>query len=407
MFRAVCTVACACLCAACPTFVEAQTVLTLESTIARARDQAGPVTVARARIGEAEADLIDVSARFRDNPVIEGGVGPRMGTGSRSTDVELSASQQFETGGQRQARIATAQASIDRSRAEVQQAARTAVFEAAVAFLDGVAATERLQIAEDADRVSRDLLNATERRFALGDIAAIDLNLTRINAAKASATLVSARADLTSAVGELRRLLRISMSEPLELRGSLDLAPPPSAESLATSVEQRPEFAVLQAEERSGQAKEQLGRSLGSPDLGFRVAYSREQSETILLGGLTVTLPAFQKGQGTLASGLAQQKRARIEADVARENALVELRTAIAVYEQRAGLSTALQGATAATLLDNENLARRSYEAGEMSLMDLLLVRRDVLDTRLAVIERRLEAAISRLRIDYAAGVLR
>ena len=64
------------------------------------------------------------------------------------------------------------------------QVARTAVFEAAVAFLDGAGATDRLQIAEDADRVARDLLNATERRFAFGDIAAIDLNLTRINAAK-------------------------------------------------------------------------------------------------------------------------------------------------------------------------------------------------------------------------------
>jgi cobalt-zinc-cadmium efflux system outer membrane protein len=407
MFRAVSTVACACLFAAGPTIVEAQTVLTLESTIARARDQAGPVAVARARIGEAEADLVDASARFRDNPVLEGGAGPRMGTGLRSTDIEVSASQQFETGGQRQARIATAQASIDRSRAEVQQVARTAVFGAAVVFLDGVAATERLQIAEDADRVARDLLNATERRFALGDIAAIDLNLARVNAAKAAATLVSARADLTNAVGELRRLLRIPMSEPLELRGSLDLGSPPSAEGLATSVELRPEFAVLQAEERLGQAKAQLGRSLGRPDLGFRVGYWREQSDTILLGGLTVTLPAFQKGQGTLASGLAQQKRARIEADIARESALAELRTAIAVYEQRSGLSTTLQSATAATLLDNETLARRSYEAGEMSLMDLLLVRRDVLDTRLAVIERRLETAISRVRIDHAAGVLR
>ena len=85
MFRAVSTVACACLFAAGPTIAEAQTVLTLESTIARARDQAGPVAVARARIGEAEADLVDASARFRDNPVIEGGAGPRMGTGLRST----------------------------------------------------------------------------------------------------------------------------------------------------------------------------------------------------------------------------------------------------------------------------------------------------------------------------------
>ena len=88
----------------------AQVVLTLQETIARAREQAGAVVIARARIAEAEAAVIDASARFRDNPVIEGAAGPRTGSGRRGADVELGVSQQFETGGQRQARIAGARA---------------------------------------------------------------------------------------------------------------------------------------------------------------------------------------------------------------------------------------------------------------------------------------------------------
>ena len=122
MFRAAFAVACACLLAAYPTTVEAQTVLTLESTIARAHDQAGPVAVARARIGEAEAGLIDASSRLRDNPLIEGGVGPRMGTGSRSTDVGLSASQQFELAAIARRGFNGAGFSVDRYRAERRQA---------------------------------------------------------------------------------------------------------------------------------------------------------------------------------------------------------------------------------------------------------------------------------------------
>src|SRR5688572_14282516 len=81
--------------------VRAQVVLTLEETLARAREQAGAVLVARARIAEAEAGMLDASARFRDNPVLEGAAGPRVGGDRRSTDVELGISQQFETGGQR------------------------------------------------------------------------------------------------------------------------------------------------------------------------------------------------------------------------------------------------------------------------------------------------------------------
>ncbi|MNC89596.1 hypothetical protein D3C83_55580 [compost metagenome] len=56
---------------------------------------------------------------------------------------------------------------------------------------------------------------------------------------------------------------------------------------------------------------------------------------------------------------------------------------------------------------DNETLARRSYEAGELNLIEFLLVRRDALDTRSALIDRRLAAARSRLAVDFLSGALR
>jgi len=384
----------------------AQVVLTLQETIARAREQAGAVVIARARVVESEAGVIDASARYRDNPVIEGGAGPRSGSAGRGTDLELGVSQQFETGRQRQARMAGARAAVDRQRAEGQQSVRDVVFDAASAFLDAMAATERLQIAEGADTIARELLNATERRYALGDIAAIDANLARIEAARSTATLVAARADLTAAAGALRTILRIPGTEPIELRGTLDLPPPPAIDRLEASVDQRPEFAMLQAEVREADAQAQLGRALGRPDLGFRVAYAREESDTILLGGLTITLPTFQKGQGTLAAGIARANRARTEADIARQAAVAQLRTAYAVYEQHAVLSAAFEKDAVPSLADNETLARRSYEAGEMNLMDSLLIRRDAVETRLTIIDRRLDAARSRLTIDFIAGVI-
>ena len=383
-----------------------QVVLTLQETIDRARQQTGALVVARARTAEAEAGVIDASARFRDNPVLEGAAGPRTGSGARGVDVEFGVSQQFETGGQRQARTAGARAAVDRQRADGQRSVRDVVFNAASAFLDAVAATERLQIAEGADTIARELLNATERRFALGDIAAIDVNLARIEAARSTATLVAARADLTAAAGELRTILRIPAAQPIELRGSLDLPPPPPVERLTASIDQRPEFAAWQAEAREAEAQVVFGRALRRPDLGVRLAYAREESDTIVLGGLTVTLPAFQKGAGTVAAGVARASRARTEAEVARETAVAELRTALAVYEQHASLAAALEKDATPSLADNEALARRSYEAGEMSLMDSLLIRRDAIDTRLMIVDRRRDAAHSRLAVDYIAGVL-
>ena len=383
-----------------------QVVLTLLETMARAREQAGGVLIARARIAEAEAATVDASARFRDNPVIDGAAGPRTGNGQRATDVELGVSQQFETGGQRHARLGAARAGVERQRAEVLRSARDVVVEAASAFLDGLAAMERLQVAEGAEAIARELLNATERRFALGDIAAIDVNLARIDAARSTAALVAARADLTSSAGALRALLRIPPTEPIELRGSLELPPAPPVERLEASIDQRPEFAVFAAELREGEAQVQLARALTKPDLGFRIGYEREEGNSIVLGGLTITLPAFQQGQGVRAAGLAKANRARIEAEVWRLRAVADLRTAYAVYEQRSTLAAALQRDAAPSLLDNENLARRSYEAGEMNVMDFLLIRRDAVETRMTIVDRRLDAARSRFTVDVIAGVV-
>ena len=102
----------------------AQVVLTLQETIGRAHEQAGAVAIARARIVEAEAGVIDASARFRDNPLIEGAAGPPTGSGRRGADVELAVTQQFETGGQRLSRIAGARAAVDWQRAGGQQSVR-------------------------------------------------------------------------------------------------------------------------------------------------------------------------------------------------------------------------------------------------------------------------------------------
>jgi cobalt-zinc-cadmium efflux system outer membrane protein len=385
--------------------VPGQTVLTREEVIARARAQAGPVVVARARIAEAEADLVNASVRFRDNPVIDTFVGTRSAAARRSTDLELGVSQQFETGGQRRARIAGAEAAVDRQRAQADDAQRGAVLEALTAFLDAIAAQERLRLTEESETVSRELLNVTERRYTLGDIAAIDLNLARIDAARSSAALRGARVDFTDAIGRLRMLLRLP-SGPLEVRGTLDLPAPAGLDVLRSAVLERADFVTLRAEAREAEAQIQLGRALRRPDLGLRVGYEREETDDIVLGGLTIALPAFQRGQGTMAAGAARAARARLQLETVQQAAIADMETAYAVYQQHATLAGTLEAEAAPGLDDNQNLARRSYEAGELSLIEFLLIRRDALETRMTIVDRRLDAARSRLAIDYLSGLL-
>lgn len=390
-----------------PAPAHAQVVLTLEDVVARARERAGAVAVANARVGEAEAALLDATPRFREGPVVEGAVGPRLADQGTVTDVDLSVAQQFEVGGKRQARIDGATAAIDRQRAEVEQVARGVAFDAASAFLDAVAIGERVRMLEQADAVSRQLLAATERRYAAGDVAAIDVNLARIDTARSESALAAARADLASELGTLRALLQLPVSEPIDVRGTLDAAAPPALADLEATVDRRPDLAVLAADVREAEAQTRFGQSLRKPDLGVRLGYEREETNSIFLGGLVVTLPSYQRARGAVAAGLARTTRVRLEAETTRQLALTQLHTAYAVYEQRVALVAAFTKNALPSVDDNESLAQRSYDAGEMSLMDLLLIRRDGLETRTVAIERRLDAARSRLGLDFIAGTLR
>ena len=55
---------------------------------------------------------------------------------------------------------------------------------------------------------------------------------------------------------------------------------------------------------------------------------------------------------------------------------------------------------------DNESLALKSFEAGEIDLGELLLIRREILETRLAYLERLLDASLTRFELEAAAGAL-
>jgi cobalt-zinc-cadmium efflux system outer membrane protein len=385
----------------------AQTVLTLEETVARARERAGAVAVARARVPEAEAALVGASSRLREGPLIEANAGPRSTSGERATDVDVLLGQQFARGALRRARVESATASVERQRAAIEHVAQEAAQAAAWAFLDALAATERLQTVEEAEAISRQLVAGTERRYAAGDVAAIDLNLARIDAARARSTVAAARADLATALGTLRTLLRLPAGEPIELRGTLEPAPADPLPQLESRLDRHPDLVALAVGIREAEAETGLARAARQPAFGVRVGYEREETDSIVLGGLTLAIPSFAETRGALAAGLARTTRARLELETTRDASLSALRSAYAVHAERADLASALARDALPAVADNEGLAQRSYDAGEMNLLDLLLIRRDGVETKLTVVERRLDAARSRLLVDYLSGGLR
>ncbi len=382
--------------------------LTLDRAFALARERAPSVIAAQLAINEARGRLAGATVLFRDNPVVDGAAGPRLkGDGGESLQARLSLSQGFELGGKRGARVNAAEAGLARAGARAENALRRVLRDVAVVFYRALHATQSLEFARGADAMAAEIVKIAERRLAAGEIARLDVSLAKAARSRAAAAVNDAEARRAAALGELRVLLSIGSGAPLAVCGSLNAASAPSLDALQAQALDRPDLRALEAEIREAEADARLGNAARWPDVSIGAEYEREEKDNIALGRLSLTLPVFARGQGRRAESLARASRLRAELEAGRRITTTELSTAYEVYRRRAAAADELAGTAVPLQNDNEALAQRAYESGQLGLVDLLTVRREVLGTRQESLDRGLESAIAAVDLQFSAGVLK
>jgi cobalt-zinc-cadmium efflux system outer membrane protein len=383
------------------------TVLTLDDALERARREAPAIMTARLRPDEARGRLAGASVFLRDNPVAEFTGGRRDSDRGVSTDIETGLGQTFELGGQRRARVQGARAELERETAGAEDATRETLRDVAVLFLQAVASEQRVRVLRQNEVLTSDLLTVARRRHAAGDIADLDLNVAQVASSRAHADVRAAESARDLALRDLKVVLGMDAAEPLEVQG--ELRGPrmrPLDELLATAAD-RPDLRALADDARAADAEARLGDGLRWPDLGVRIGYKREEDADIPLAGVSVSLPVFANGQEQRVTGAARARRLRLELNARRRAVEVEVRAGYEAYVRLAEGVEHLERRALSLLDDNDGLARRGYEAGELSLPDYLLIRRETVGTRLDYVERSLETALAAVDLQNRAGVLR
>jgi len=380
--------------------------LTLEDALGRARAQAPAVLLARARIEEARGRLEGARIRFRDNPTIDLAAGPRWTDVGTLTDLDVGVGQVFETGGQRDARIAGAESAIAQETAAAEDARRVALRTVALAHVRALYAHERIELLRGVETVAAEVFNIADRRYGAGDIAILDVNIARAALARARAARLAAESEATIAAGELQRLVGLPPTTTVVAAGSLRLGRRPDLTALLAAVANRADLRALDAAIHEAEADIRLGRATAKPDLGVGARFKREEGHRAVIGELTITLPTFNDGQELRATGTARASRLRLELEVTRSAIEAEVRSQYAAFTTREAALDALEREAIPGVDENEALARRSFEVGQISLPELLLIRREIVDTRLDYLDRLLGVAEAAIEQDAAAGVL-
>lgn len=387
--------------------VRAESPVSLQQLLTRAREGAPAVLVARSRVDEARSARTSASARLQENPEIAGAVGPRWTEGPTRTDFNLGVSQFFETGSRRNSRIAMADADIDAAAADADRGLRDVLRETASRYYRLVSTMDLSDVLARVKDMTADIERIAARRFALGDVAVLDVNVARAARAESEAELASVQADLARQYGELAGLLGWPDLPAMGVaRDGITLRDVDTTE-LAAGIATRPDLVALDALLRSAEAEQQLAAGLARPEFGLSLDFEREEGDSILMGGFVVRLPVFQRGLGQAQAASARLARLRLQREAIRVAAQAELDGSIAAYRHQRAALRALETDALSAAGENEELGRRSYEAGQISLADWLLYRRQLVDVVRQHIEQKLQCALTLVEIDSLAGVMR
>lgn len=378
------------------------TTLTFEDALARARRASPAIVAARLRIDEARARVAGASPPFSTNPTVEVEAGRRRGEVS-TTDYGVEVGQELELPLRRHARIDAAHAGVTREEQRAREAEREVLREVATAFFRAVEARERAGAAASGSHLAGEALRIAERRYAAGDVAQLDVNLARTAAARGEAEERVAGATLRGSLARLQVLL--GLAEPVTVSGSLGDALELAPSDLVALAADRPDIRVLDAEIAEAEAEQRLAATLRWPDFALRASYSREEGDRVVLGGVGISLPVFQRGQQLRIETDARLMRLRAERDALRRTIETEVHGAAASFDALRTAAAEYQRTVLPLVEENERLVLESYEVGQIGLGDLLLVRRESLDARRSLIDQLVEARLAEVELRASAGV--
>jgi cobalt-zinc-cadmium efflux system outer membrane protein len=383
-----------------PAFAE-QVDLDLRGALDRAHRAAPEAVAARGRVAEAEAGLVGAGVAFTANPELEAGAGPRLLSG-HPLDAELRIAQDLEPW-RRAPRREVARAEVAHARAEGDASLRELDLEVSLAFYDALYADRTADLARRAEDLARRAAEAAVRRRRAGDITDLDANLVHIALGRARAEAQAAAIERTAAVGRIAALIGAGPADVVVLHG--DLRPAPLAEPAAGLAEARADVRELDRAREVAAAEHARAIASGRPELGLWAAYQREDTAAILLGGLRMTLPIWNRAQGDRTAARAKERRAIETREATVRAASRQIADAFAAYANARETADAYERDIVPLLEDSERLLERTVEAGQIAISDYLVARQELLNGRRAHLERLLALAKAAAGARYAAGV--
>lgn len=271
------------------------------------------------------------------------------------------------------------------------------------------AARDLLAQADENLRLAEEFRDKTQKRVAVGDLSPLEALRAEVEAGRAAAEQATAANQLQLARARLNALLGRSPDVPVEVSGGLEYQPLHLELPLLQkrALDQRPDLRAAALRAQAARAGEGLSRAAWVPDLELSAGRQHLRQEgRYWRTGLALSLPLWSiPGQrGALAGARAEtaaaealQAGGHTQALLEVQEAYLEVRTAelrLLLYRDRV-----LPGAE-----EGYRLARRRYDEGASSYLEVLDAGHALAEARLALVQALLDHHLALALLTRATG---
>lgn len=388
--------------------------LTLEQAWQTA-EAANPVLQsARANLATAQGQLADTQGLLWNNPQlyterVRRDV-PQAGLDSqRQREWNTSLSQTIEIGGQHGYRRAAAEQELAALQSVLQETQRQVRAEVEQRFVRVLALQLRIATEQETLKLVESAATVVKKRVAAGEDSRLDGNLAAVEAERGRNQLAALGEQLTEARVALAGTLQMAPESLPEVSGELmPVAARYTLDQLLASTVNRPQLRAFEQREAAARNRLKLERASIYPDITLGVSSGREGASTArekLVGvSVSLPLPLFRRNAGGIGKAATELTQAQIERQVVGRDTLAQVRALWLKVESLRARVERLQQTVLANLDDNQRLSSISYRAGEIGLLQLILVNRQVFDGRRDLLDARTEFRLATVALEAAAG---
>lgn len=388
--------------------------LTLEQAWEQA-EQANPALRAtQANLATSEGELTDTRAPLWNNPQLatewRRRTVPQTADPARiDREWTVGLAQTFEIAGQQGKRRSAAEQSLAATQEVIAETRRQLRAEVEQRFVRVLSLQLRIQMEERTLKLIQEAATAVRKRVAAGEDSRLDGNLAKVEAERAQNQVSVLREQLVQARSELATLLQLPTDNLPEAGGYLD---PSSAsytlDELLDSAANRPLLRAFDHREKAARNRLDLERAAVYPDVTLGLSSAREgpADSRDRITGLSVSLPLplFRRNDTGIGRATTELTQVQVQQQAVQRDARAQV---LVLWERMENLKTRvkrLSDSVLPSLEENQHLSSVSFRAGEIGLLQLLLVNRQVLDGQRDLLDARTELRLTQVTLEAAAG---